>query len=329
MDVTKTHVSKDLTHNSPLISCRFDPSGKFVFVGSQDYNVWRLEIATGNKVAFPADAWVRGIAFSSDGQTVITAGYDGRLIWWPVDADKPTPLRTVTAHSGWVRAIAVSPDGDLLASVGNDQVVRLWNLATGEMVKELQGHESHIYNVCFHPTESGQLATGDLLCNVIHWNISTGKQERTWKAESLQKYDKTFVATIGGFRGMTFTNEGSHLLCSGITNVSNAFAGVGNPSVVAFDWKTGKQTVEHLSKGKVRGVAWGVAAHQDGTRIAATGGNGGYLLFWKPDEANEFHNMKLKDVGRDLDLADDGLHIAVAHHNGHVSVCKMAAKESS
>ena len=84
---------------------------------------------------------------------------------------------------------------------------------------------------------------------------------------------------------MTFDKDGKWLACSGITNVSNAFAGVGNPSVVVFDWKEGKQKIEHLSKGKLRGVAWGVAIHSDGTRIAATGGSGGYLLFWKPDSA--------------------------------------------
>ena len=36
-----------------------------------------------------------------------------------------------------------------------------------------------------------------------------------------------------------------------------SFAGVGNPSVVQFDWESGKPLIEHLSKGKIRGTAWG------------------------------------------------------------------------
>jgi WD40 repeat protein len=325
MDMTRTHVAHDLTHDSPLLSCRFDPSGKFVFVGAQDYSVWRFEISSGSKTEFSADSWVRALAFSGDGQTVVTAGYDGRLMWWSVNAEHPTPLRTVDAHHSWIRALAVSPDGTLLASVGNDQVVRLWNMADGSPVREMSGHESYVYNVAFHP-DGKQLATGDLMCNLIHWDVDSGKQQRTWQAKSLQKFDKTFVATIGGFRGMTFTPDGSQILCSGITNVTNAFAGVGNPSVVAFDWESGEQKIEHLSKGKIQGVAWGVAAHPDGTRIAATGGSGGYLLFWKSDAENEFHQMKLKDVARDLDLCSDGLHLAAAHYNGHVSIGKMDAE---
>ena len=33
------------------------------------------------KVVLPHNAWVRGIAFDSSGETVLTAGYDGRLVW--------------------------------------------------------------------------------------------------------------------------------------------------------------------------------------------------------------------------------------------------------
>jgi len=329
VDSTKTHVEKDLAHDSPLISCRFDPSGKFVFAGAQDYSVWRFDVETGKKTQLvDADAWVRGMAFDKTGTTLVTGGYDGRLIWWPVADEAPKPIRTVDAHKGWVRAVAVSPDGSLLASVGNDLVVRLWNMADGKLVRQMPGHESHIYNVAFHP-DGKHLATGDLKCNLMHWEVATGKQVRTWQAESLQKYDKTFIATIGGFRGMAFSPDGKYVACSGITKVTNAFAGIGNPSVVVFDWETGKKQIEHLSKAKLTGVGWGITFHPDGTRIGISGGNsGGYLLFWKPDGANEFHQLKLKDTARDLDLASDGLRVATAHHNGHVYVSRMDTKKS-
>lgn len=327
MDVKQTHIAHDLAHNSPLISCRFDPSGKYVFAGSQDYSVWRFEVASGKKTQLPAvESWVRGLAFDHGGETLVTAGYDGRLIWWPVAAEKPEPIRIVEAHKGWIRAVAVSPDNSTLASVGNDLIVRLWNMKDGSLIREMAGHESHIYNVVFHPN-GAHLASGDLMCNLIHWDAKTGKQLRTWKATSLQKYDKVFRAVIGGFRGMAFSPDGKHVACSGITNVTNAFAGVGNPSVVVFNWESGKQEIEHLSKEKLKAVAWGVAIHPSGIRIAAVGGGGsGRLLFWKPDKAEEFHLVQLKSVARDLDLSRDGLHLATAHHDGHIRVCRMEAK---
>lgn len=325
MDVTQTHLIHELKHDRPLFACRFDLTGKYVFVGSEDYSVVRMEIKTGAKVAFPTEAWVRAIAVCDDGKTLVTGGYDGKLIWWPADDDAPKPIRSVEAHHGWIRSIAVSPDGKSLASVGNDLAVKLWNVADGSKQTELTGHESHIYNATFHP-DGQHLVTGDLMCNVFDWDLSDGKNVRQWKAESLTKFDKGFVAQIGGFRGMTFSEDGQHLLCSGITNVSNAFAGIGNPSVVAFNWKQGKQTIEHLSKGKLRGVAWGVASLKNGQRVAATGGSGGYLLFWKPEEANEYHNMKLKDVARDLAISNDGSLLATPHFNGMVSIYSMKPK---
>ncbi len=325
MDVTKTHVAHDLAHSSPLISCRFDRDGKFVFTGAQDYSIWRFDTKSGEKTELAeTGSWVRGMAFTRDGTTMVSAGYDGRLIWWPVADKKPAPIRAVEAHHGWIRAVSISPDDSLLASVGNDLVVRLWEMGSGKLVREMHGHQSHIYNVLFHPGGE-RLASGDLKCNLIDWDVATGKQLRIWSAESLQKYDKTFRAVIGGFRGMSFSGDGKHLACSGITNVTNAFAGVGNPSVVVFDWETGKQQIEHLSRGKLSGVAWGVAMHPNGTRIAAVGGRGGYLLFWKPTNGEDFHRVKLKNDARDLDLSSDGLHLATAHYDGHVRISRMDA----
>jgi len=330
MDVTKTHLLHDLDHKSPLISCRYLPnSSNTVFIGSQDYSVWRYDLATKEKVEyqFPEKTWVRGMAFDSTGKTLITAGFDGRLIWWPTDGDAPQPIRVLEAHKGWARAVAVSPDDSLVASVGNDLIVRLWNVSDGSLVREMSGHEAHIYNVAFHP-DGTHLATGDLTCQLIDWDVATGKQVRSWQAESLQKYDKTFKAIIGGFRSMTFSDDGQFLAVSGITNVSNAFAGVGNPAVVVFDWKTGEQQIEHLSAKKVRGVAWGVEFHPSGVRIATVGGRGGHLFFWKPDGSEEFSTLKLKRDGRDLDLAADHLQLAVAHSDGHLRIYKMDAKEA-
>jgi hypothetical protein len=49
-------------------------------------------------------------------------------------------------------------------------------------------------------------------------------------------------------------------------------------------------------------------------------------MFWKPDGVEEFSSMKLPRDGRDLDLASDGLHLAVAHSDGHLRIYKMDAK---
>ena len=58
-------IAHEIKHESPLIGCRFDPSGQFVFAGSQDYKVWRWNLADGAKTELDTDAWVRSESLSS------------------------------------------------------------------------------------------------------------------------------------------------------------------------------------------------------------------------------------------------------------------------
>src|SRR5262249_55911814 len=149
----------------------------------------------------------------------------------------PTPSHTIEAHRGFARALAVSPDGRLLASCGNDNFVKLWSTSDFSLVRTLSGHEHHVYNVAFHP--NGQhLVSGALHGGLRQWTVADGTQTRAMDCSVLFRHDPTFRADHGGIRGMTFNREGTTLACTGITNVTNAFAGIGNPAVVLFDWQT-------------------------------------------------------------------------------------------
>lgn len=328
-DPLQIHVATQLKHDAPLIACRFDPTGRFVFAGSQDNNVIRWELATSTKTVLAAhDSWVRCIAFSSSGDTLITGGYDGRLIWWATTAEQPMPIKTVDAHAGWIRAVAVSPDGKQLASCGNDQKVRLWNLAEGTLIRELSGHERNIYHVAFHP-DGQTLVSGDLMGKFIQWNVATGESTRQFAIESLSKYDKGFLADYGGPHSMTFSSDGARLLAGGITNVSNAFAGVGNPIISDIDWAAGKEVLAHLTKANMNGVTWGLVWHPEGFMIGALGGQaGGKLGFWKLDSKDEYHLFDLGNSVRDLALHPDGIQLATPHHDGSVRISRMAPKMS-
>lgn len=324
-DPLQTRVLHDFAHESPLISCRFHPSGQFVFAGAEDSKVWRFTLEGGAKTACTGhESWVRGIGFDKSGQTLLTAGYDGRLVWSEAVSPSPQPLRTVAAHDGWIRALATSPDGTLVATAGNDQHVKIWSIENGSLLHDLKGHEAHVYNVAFHP--GGQLVSGDLLGRFIHWDLSSGKEVRKFAAEALQKYDEGFKAFIGGVRGIAFSPQGDTLAASGITNVSNAFAGIGNPLVVLFDWESGKEKLQQSLKEAINTVAWGVRVHPLGFTIAALGGQaGGHLAFWKSDEKNEFHRYALPSPARDLDLNASGMLTATAHYDRHLRVCILAA----
>src|ERR1043166_4263447 len=74
VEPTRTRMVAELRHNSPFISCRFDPSGQFVFAGAQDNTIQRFALASNSRVAFEGHrSWVRAIAFHATGKLISSA----------------------------------------------------------------------------------------------------------------------------------------------------------------------------------------------------------------------------------------------------------------
>ncbi len=326
LDVAKTKSVKDLKYSSPLIGGRLDPSGKYVFVSAQDNTLQRWDLATGKNVPYSGhSSWVRTLAFEPRSKTLFSGSYAGEIFAWPVEADRPQPRIKLDAHRGWVRAVAVSPDGKTLASCGNDHRVCLWSLPDLKPVREFTGHLCHVYNLTFTP-DGTHLVSADLKGIVKDWEVSTGKLVRDLDASILYKYDKGFMADIGGVRSMAFSADASLLACGGITDVTNAFAGVGKPLIVLFDWKTGKQKLLLRPKNAFQGTIWGVAFHPSGWILGAGGGAGGMLWFWKPGEAQSSVELKLPTNARDLDLAPEGKRLAIPFADGMTRIYEIPTK---
>ncbi len=325
LDVTKTHVLHEWKHGRPMIACCFDPHGRYLFSSSEDYTLQRWNVETGEKIAWEAhDSWVRDIVFLPDGETAISAGCDDRIIFWPTAAEKPEPKVEVVAHKGWIRSLDVNVDGSLIASGGNDRAVKLWS-PDGKLVREMAGHERDVYSVFFHP--DGQfLLSGDLDGKVHQWEINSGKLVRTFEAKDLHTYNGGQQVHYGGIRDITLSPDKKTLALTGLHKATNPLGAVNEPLNVLFDWDSGKEIRKQPADG-VRGIGWQIEYLSDGTEIVASGGSGGgYLLFFKPEEEKPFHKLKLKDTARDMSLHPDGLHVATAHYDGHIRVCRMTEK---
>jgi WD40 repeat protein len=326
-DPQQTHIAQQWPHASPLICCRFNPAGDHVFASTEDYAVQRWRLADGQKTSYPPahDSWVGSMAFVDGGRMLVTAGFDGRLKWWPATAEKPEPLRSIDAHRGWVRAVAVSPDGKWIASGGNDRLVKIWSAADGTLVRELSGHRSHVYSTIFHP--SGKwILSGELLGEIRQWDAATGQLVRTFDGKPLHTYEGGQQVDYGGVRSLSVTADGGHLAAGGLYNASNPLGAVNDPLVLLFQWSDQKKVRSHVIGG-VQGVIWRVIAHPDGFLIGGSGGSGGgYVAFWKTDTDKEFFKLQMPNTVRDLDLHPDGIRLATAHHDRHVRILRMAPK---
>lgn len=323
----KTHVAREFAHKRPLIACRFDRAGKFVFACAEDDTIQRFALDSGKAVPLAGhDSWVFALAAHPDGKTLLSGGGDGRIVWWPAADDKPEPIRRIAAHQGWVRALAVSPDGTTVASCGNDRVIRLWSFADGSPVLELPGHDRPVYRLAFTP-DGRTLISADLRGLVIAWDHRPGKEAKRLDAGKLYAYNGGQGVDYGGVRDLALSPDGKQLACGGLIDASNPLGAVSTPAVMVLDWETGKEAKLLRPKEDIKGVIWGLRYHPTGFLVGCSGGTGGgFLWFWKPDQVNEIFKLGLPNTARDLDLHPDGLQIATAHHDGKVRLSLMRAK---
>ncbi len=326
-DPKQTHVMHQWKYTSPLICCRFDPQGRFVFSSAEDNSLQRWSFPSGElKTLEGHDSWVRDLVFLADGETVVSVGCDEQMIFWPVAGDKPQPIRKVKAHQGWIRCADLSPDGKTIATGGNDHLVKLWNADDGSAMQSLSGHQSHVYSVMFHP--GGQfLLSGDLDGQVKQWELPSGKLVHTFDAKDLHTFNAGQKVHYGGVRSLAISPDGKHLACGGLHKATNPLGAINEPLVLIFQWEDQKQVRAHVTDA-VRGVIWRSFYLADGTMLGASGGSGGgFLLFWNPGEDKSFHKFKLKDTIRGLDLHPDSLHLATTHWDRHLRISRMTAKQ--
>ncbi len=109
------------------------PGTGLVFFGGSDFKVHsdrpRSRTSPRSRSWAVHDSYVTGLALA--GPSLVSGGYDGRLIWW--DVESGSRVRAVDAHSKWIRRVAATPDGSVVASVADDMVCRLWDAATGQL----------------------------------------------------------------------------------------------------------------------------------------------------------------------------------------------------
>ncbi|CAD6196397.1 unnamed protein product [Caenorhabditis auriculariae] len=59
--------------------------------------------------------------------------------------------RVLSGHTGWVRAVDVEPQNQWFASGGGDRIIKIWDLASGQLKLSLTGHISQVRAVKISP----------------------------------------------------------------------------------------------------------------------------------------------------------------------------------
>jgi WD40 repeat protein len=115
--------------------------------------VWDVTTIKAPQLFASIDAGAIDAAFSPDGQSIATAGVDGRVRWWGTDGR----LKWISKdnHATPVRAIAIG--SNYLASGSEDGELRMWGLDGALLGEPLHAHEGSVVSLAISP--HGDLAS--------------------------------------------------------------------------------------------------------------------------------------------------------------------------
>ncbi len=142
------------SHNHIFASCSADGSIK----------IWQIGCRESLRTLRAHSGGVYSVAFSSDGQTLVSGGEDKTIKLWDVCTGEL--LNTLKGHSRGVLSIAISPDNQIIASGSIDGTVKLWNLQTGKLLDSLCGY----HPVQFSP-DGKTLVSGGEGGRILIWRL--------------------------------------------------------------------------------------------------------------------------------------------------------------
>uniref|UniRef100_A0A3B4HAX5 Denticleless E3 ubiquitin protein ligase homolog n=1 Tax=Pundamilia nyererei TaxID=303518 RepID=A0A3B4HAX5_9CICH len=121
-----------------------------------------------------------GLAFSSarDLQNILAAANEEGIVRLYNTESRGYPLlKAWLAHENAVFDIAWMPGEPQLVTAAGDQMARLWDVKSGELLGSFKGHLCSLKSVAFAPEEKAVFSTGARDGNIMIWDMRCSKKD--------------------------------------------------------------------------------------------------------------------------------------------------------
>ena len=290
-------------HESAVLAVAFSPDGHWAVSGSgNDATVRLWDVETGQEVRqFDGHTEaITSVAFSPDSRLALTGSADRTMRLWDVATGRQ--LRSLSHPTG-VCCVAISPDGRLAVSgsgskttpdggtapAGHDYTVRLWDLASGQVLAQADGFTGAIDAAAFSPdgrsvlvgsndatlrllklpepsslpiTEVGRFSVPGQMSAVLspdgRYGLSLNWHDpilRLWDVESRQQV-QTFEGSSEA-ACLAFSPDGKWALSGSYGPIKNGAWAPGDNSIRLWEVATGKSVRRFLGHtAQLKGVAF-------------------------------------------------------------------------
>src|SRR5262249_43937710 len=200
------------------------------------------------------------------------AGHSARTLNPPRDGKSAFDVLVGSVGSGNVTTLAFSPEGKTLASGGWDDMIRLWDVATGKELRKFVAHQAMVARVVFSPDGKLLASRGGIDGILRLWDAATGAEVR--KFEDLSRVNPWRFYREAA---LAFSPDGKTVVGSSRT------------AILFWDVATGKQVGQWPAYRD-----WMYVAYSPDGKTLATGG--------LDDAKKESYSIRIWDVATGQEL---------------------------
>ncbi|KIL69868.1 hypothetical protein M378DRAFT_157107 [Amanita muscaria Koide BX008] len=189
-------------HEHSVSTVRFMPGDQHIVSASRDKTIRIFDVASTHLIRTIAGhtEWVRFAVPSDDGKYIISGSKDQTVRLW--DAQTGEQKMEMRGHENDVEVVIFAPIAaysairDLAgipniakdkrpalyaASGARDKTIKIWDTQSGQMLKNLPGHDNWVRGLAFHPSGKYLLSASDDK-TIRVWELSTGRCMKTVEA---------------------------------------------------------------------------------------------------------------------------------------------------